>query len=72
VSREAFDAWTKSIVAKDARGGAELLFGGLVFTPQKGTKVLVIDTAFLIRKVRILEGEFKGQAGWVDSGHIRK
>lgn len=72
VSREAFDAWTKARVANDTHGQGALLVAGLILTPQKGTKVLVIDSAFLIRKVRILEGEFEGQAGWVSSDYIRK
>jgi hypothetical protein len=71
ISKEAFDEWTKARVAKDKDGQVLLLASGKILTPQKGTKVLVIDTGMFMRKVRILEGEYKGRSGWVATEYIK-
>lgn len=71
VSKEAFDEWTKARVANDKYGMGLLLASGKILTPKRGTKVLVIDRATFIRKVRILEGEYVGMSGWVAVEYVK-
>jgi hypothetical protein len=64
------DELTKTFAAKDEYGFYELLGAGRVFAVQEGTEVLILDwdgswyyfTGAV--KLRVLEGEFMGQAGW--------
>jgi hypothetical protein len=44
-----------------------MISAGFIFSVENGTKVLVIDYGggMFIRKIRILEGEMKGRAGYV-------
>jgi len=65
VDEEAFEELIKASVAKDYMGIAELLLLGKVFEVPNNTKVLVIDSAFAKRKIRILEGDEFGRTGWV-------
>jgi len=71
VTKEAFDQWSKARVAKDEYGMVALLSSGLVFTPSSRTQVLVIDKDTYITKVRILQGEYTGQSGWVAYEYVR-
>lgn len=66
------DAWTKAQAANDDHGQKNLLLRAKIFSVDNGTKILVIDTAMFNRKIRVLEGEEKGMAGWVVEGHVRK
>lgn len=65
VTEESFDELVEASVAKDYLGMAELMAIGAVFEVPNHTKVLVIDRAFGKKKVRILEGDEFGRAGWV-------
>jgi hypothetical protein len=72
VSATLFDMDTliKSAIANDDYGMRKLVKSGSVMVVPSGTSVLVIDDAggFLFapsRKVRILEGKYKGESGWV-------
>lgn len=65
IDKESFDMWTKACVAKDYIGMMQLEASGRVFSVPNNTKVLIIDRNFAIRKVRILEGDAFGKAGWL-------
>ncbi len=71
VTKEAFEQWSKARAAKDEYGQMSLLASGLIFTPESKTQVLIIDIDTFIRKVRILQGEYKGRSGWVAYEWIR-
>jgi hypothetical protein len=65
VDKDAFDLWVKASVSKDYIGMQELESLGKVFPVPNGTKVLVIDSAFTARQVRVLEGNAYGRSGWL-------
>lgn len=54
-----------AINAKDDYGLSELLLTEQVFSVKDGTKVLIIDEALFKIQIRILEGPYAGQSGWV-------
>ena len=72
VDEEAFDELISAVVAKDNYGIMELTLAGRVFIVQNNTKVLVIEPGFTKTKVRILEGENAGMAGWVPYEFVQK
>ncbi len=65
VDQAALDEMTKSSIAHDVRGISDLIITGRAFAVPQGTTVLVIDMAMFTRKVRVLDGDAAGQAGWV-------
>lgn len=71
VTEAAFDELTKARAAKDKAGQMQLLTSGKTFMVKSGTKVLVIDSTFAKRKIRILEGEHGGKAGWVGVERVK-
>jgi RNA polymerase subunit RPABC4/transcription elongation factor Spt4 len=71
VSKEAFEEWTKARVAKDDQGMKNLIFLGKVFFVSSGTQAKIIDREYLIRKVRILNGDKEGIAGWVSANYVK-
>lgn len=71
-SEDAAD-WLKSSGVGDKHGVYELIESGRVFTVDNGTKVLVIDSSgSLFYKVRILEGEHAGRAGWTVGSTLKQ
>lgn len=64
-TKELMDEYVKAAVNKDTYGMAQLLLGGGGFFVSNDTKVLVIDSSIGARQIRILEGKFVGQSGWV-------
>ena len=68
VSKEALDKMTDAAAAHDNQGAENLIASGEVFMVPENTKILEIDEGgFLasVRKVRILDGNWKGRAVWV-------
>ena len=65
LNKEALDLWTEACVAKDYIGMAQLESVGKVFPVPNGTRVLVINSAFAVRQVRVLEGNAYGRSGWL-------
>lgn len=65
VTDKALSDAIKSIVNKDEYRFQELVSQGLLFEVPSGTKAKIIDRKLTMNKVRILEGVYKGQAGWV-------
>jgi hypothetical protein len=71
IDQAAFDEFTKARVANDQEGMVQMIAQGYIFSVDKNTKVRVIDSQMFIRKIRILEGNFQGKAGWVASEYIK-
>ena len=67
-----FNELSKIYLANDMTGVYEFLVSGKGFAVPNGTKVLVIDSAVGSHKVRILEGDSIGQAGWIVMEWISK
>jgi hypothetical protein len=65
VSEEALDKRIKAAAANDREGFAKLLETGEMFTVPADTKVRVLEGGLTQAKVRILDGEKNGEAGWV-------
>ncbi len=66
------DALTKIYLANDTEGIAEFLVGGQGFAVSNGTKVLVVDTAVGVRRVRVLEGDQASKTGWLPMEYVSK
>ena len=65
VDKEAFDMFLDAALANDSFGVAELEISGRMFGVPNGTKVLIIDSSFATRRVRVLEGYAVGKSGWL-------
>jgi len=64
-TKEAFDAYIKAATNNDTLGMAQLIYADEGFLVPDGTKVLVIDSGLGSHEVRILDGKFIAQSGWV-------
>ena len=64
-TKQGLDDYTKAAVNNDTMGMAQMIYDGEGFLASDGTKVLVIDSGLGTRQVRILDGKFIGQSGWV-------
>lgn len=62
---KAFDEMMKAAIAGDTYGTEELIRQRRIFSTPYNTRVLVIDLDFAKTKVRILDGDYLGQSGWV-------
>lgn len=71
VDKRAFDEWVSVCVAKDDAGMLGLMRTGRIFLVPVGTRVKVIDVGFGSVRVRVLEGDAKGMAGWVSYEFVR-
>lgn len=65
VDKDAFDQYMDAAIANDSIGVVDLMSRGKIFPVKNDTKIQVIDASFTTRKVRVMEGEMFGQAGWV-------
>jgi hypothetical protein len=54
-----------AVNAGDPYGNKQLMAAGRLWLVPAGTSVVVLELAFFSRKVRILEGEHQGKAGWI-------
>ena len=64
-TKEAQDKVNKALLAKDYIGIAKLILVGEAFSVDICTRGKVIDRAFGLREVRIMEGENFGESGWL-------
>lgn len=71
-TKELMDEYVNAAINKDTYGMAQLLLGGGGFFVPNDTKVLVIDSSIGARQIRILEGKFVGQSGWVPMEFVHK
>jgi len=65
LTQEEYKELTKIYLANDTMGIGEFLLSGKGFAVTNGTKVLVVDVAVGVRKVRALEGDNIGKTGWI-------
>jgi hypothetical protein len=59
-----WNQWDHDFKVNDRFGSAEMVNSDRVWTVKGGTKCLVTDAKGNMRRVRILEGEHIGRAGW--------
>lgn len=72
-TQTALDTFTKAAIAKDNVGMTEVVTSGQAYFVKAGTKVLVIERiSGGVTKVRIQEGEFSGDAGYVPMEFVKK
>ncbi len=71
VDQESFDEMNKALAAKDGVGLGLLMLQLRIFEVPSGTKVKVIDVGLFKMKVRVLEGEQAGIAGWVPDEWVK-
>jgi hypothetical protein len=67
----AWDDFSNAVAANDELGLAGLIARGEVRVIKSGTAAKIIDTAFFTVKVRILEGDHVGRAGWIYREFVR-
>lgn len=71
VDEKAFDDFTQASIADDKLGYSQMLGAGRLFVVDNGTAVKVIDIKFLGKtEVRVLEGDYFGESGWIASEFI--
>ena len=68
---EDLKALDKAAIAGDEQAVIEMYYQGRAFAVPSGTKVLFIDSSWAGRKIRILEGDYKGKSGWVSRDYIQ-
>ena len=71
INKDGQDELMTALEVGDNTGLVLMLLDGKAFTVDNCTKAKVIDTAMFLRKVRIMEGESIGQAGWLPMEWIR-
>lgn len=71
-SKELLDAFINAAVSNDTYGMSEILLTDGGFLVPNGTKALVIDQELGTRKIRILEGVYLGESGWIPKEFIQK
>lgn len=72
IDEASFDAWISASAAKDDHGQKILLASSRIIGVQNRSPVLVIDQGTFKRRVRILDGEYKGKSGWVAMEYVKK
>lgn len=70
-NKEDLKALDKAAIAGDKQAVIEMYYQGRAFAVPSGTKVLFIDSSWAGRKIRILEGDYKGKSGWVSRDYIQ-
>ncbi len=58
--------------AKDAAGWENMLSNGQAFLVAEGTKARVIGTKVLQLEVRVMDGKYEGQSGWISRELVKK
>lgn len=64
-TKDGYDDISNGMAAKDKVGLRDLILTGKAFTVKAGTHAKVIEVAFALRRVRILDGEKVNAAGWL-------
>ncbi len=72
VTRSGYEEMVQSLVAKDKEGLLQLALSGQMIFVESGTQVRVIGTVVGAREIRILEGKYYGDSGWVAEEDMRK
>ena len=64
-TKDGYDEINDALAAKDKIGLRNLLMTRKAFTVKSGTRGLVIDSSWTLKRVRILDGDHKDAAGWL-------
>ena len=72
VTKDVLDQVIHMSTANDTLGYAQLVGAGLVIRVDSGTKVLILDSTVTYKQVRILEGEYVGESGWIPVDWVKK
>lgn len=67
-----FDDWFKAKRAGDEYGLKDLLFSGRIIAVNDQSTILIIDRTTTLYKIRVLDGDKQGKAGWIPVEHARK
>ena len=67
-----FEDWYKAKRVRDEYGMKELIFSGRIFAVKDQSTILIIDSSPTLYKIRVLDGEKEGKAGWIPIEHARK
>jgi hypothetical protein len=70
-SKEALMEFVKTVQAKDEIGLQQLILSRRLFTVQKNTRALILESNYPFLKVRVLEGPHITEAGWIDSTWVK-
>ncbi|MFA6608455.1 MAG: hypothetical protein WCT07_00905 [Candidatus Paceibacterota bacterium] len=65
INKSYYDEMMKLVAANDTTGLAQMSLDGKILLVDKSTAVKVIDASYFSSEVRINEGKYIGQAGWV-------
>lgn len=71
ITKEDNDQIVHSYVINDLDAVTQMVLDGKAFFVPAKTKILVIDSDFPVKQVRILEGDFNGESGWVPYEFIK-
>lgn len=71
LTKDYHDEWVRSEIAGDMEGITNLCLLGRCFLVKQGERVLVIESSWTLRKVRMRSGPDKGRAGWVYMEAVR-
>lgn len=67
---DALSEFNHALSSADQYGALDLIARGRVIGIPPGTRVQIIDASFFMRKVRVLEGDHAGSAGWIEMEHV--
>ena len=72
INKSYYDEMMKLVAVRDTMGIAQMSLDGKVLLVDKNTAVKVIDASYFSSEVRINEGKYIGQAGWVPNEMVAK
>lgn len=72
INREAFDRFVTLAVADDDMGIAAMRLAGQIWLVPSGTECKIIKTGFTACEVRLMDGTYAGQSGFVAREFIKR
>ena len=72
VDEAAWDEMQEIVIAKDTEGAQQMVRRGRLMLLNTGDKVKVLDLAWTSYKIRILDGTYAGESGWVVHESVRR
>jgi hypothetical protein len=70
-SEDNYDRQMQLLAANDREGWQEMVAKHQIMLVDSGTKCRIIDVGFSKDEVRILEGDFSGESGFVPVGWVK-
>lgn len=71
ISERYLDEALDAAIAKDYQYFDTLIYSGKLMPVKDGTRVTILDTGMARTKIRISEGAFSGQTGWVQTEFVK-